>query len=79
MNQAVAHTFELNQKHPYLVLHPLFDAPEEKLRADGLSPIEMTRSVKLSLAALRGYLILMTLMLGYHFLCMVGTLGTHPK
>lgn len=67
------------QRHPNLVVHPLFDSPEQKLDTDRLPPMVMTRSVKLSLMALRGYLILMTLMLAYHFLDLAGILGHHPK
>jgi hypothetical protein len=57
------------------VIHPLFDQPEEKRRPDGLGPMAMTRSVKLSLFALRGYLIVMALMVGYRLLTFAGVCG----
>jgi len=50
------------------VVHPLDDVAEKKCDAQGLGPIRMTPAVKLSLRILRGYLVLMTLMLAYHVL-----------
>ena len=52
----------------FLVIHPLKDEPEQKCSTDGLGHIAMTPAVRVSLTVLRGYLILMTLMLGYHVL-----------
>lgn len=40
----------------YQVVHPLDDLPETKRSADGLGPIHMSRSVRISLIALRSYL-----------------------
>jgi hypothetical protein len=54
------------------VIHPLDDAPEEKCSSEGLGHIAMTPVVRISLRVLRGYLILMTLMLGYHVLDLAG-------
>ncbi len=54
------------------VIHPLDDAPEQKRSAEGLGPIAMTPGVRISLTILRGYLIVMTLMLGYHVLDLAG-------
>ncbi|HEY6333378.1 MAG TPA: hypothetical protein VI756_28905 [Blastocatellia bacterium] len=51
----------------YRVVHPLFDEPEQKRDVDGLGRIHMTRSVKLSLLALRAYLVVMALLVLYHF------------
>ena len=59
----------------YLVVHPLDDQPEEKIDISLLGPMPMTTSVKLSLMALRGYLILMVLLVGYHCLDLAGTFG----
>lgn len=56
----------------FRVIHPLKDVPEQKCSSDGLGPIAMTRAVRVSLTVLRGYLIAMTLMLGYHVLSMAG-------
>ena len=57
----------------YLVVHPLDDYPEEKLKSDHLAPLEMTTAVRLSLIALRAYLILMTVLCFYHVI----DLATH--
>lgn len=54
------------------VIHPLNDVPEQKCSSEGLGPIAMTPVVRISLRVLRGYLILMTLMLGYHVLDLAG-------
>jgi len=58
----------------FRVIHPLDDAPEEKCSTEGLGHIAMTPAVRVSLTVLRGYLILMTLMLGYHVLDLAGVL-----
>jgi hypothetical protein len=50
------------------IVHPLFDEPEAKLSAEGLGRIKMSRSVKVSLFALRAYLVLMFVLLAYHML-----------
>jgi hypothetical protein len=59
----------------YFVVHPLDDRPEEKIDTSMLGPMPMTTSVKLSLMALRGYLILMILLVGYHCLDLAGLFG----
>jgi len=56
----------------YQVIHPLFDEPEEKCSAEGLGKLEMSKSVRLSLFMLRGYLILMFVLLAYHMLDLAG-------
>ena len=56
----------------YCVIHPLDDAPEEKCSTEGLGQIAMTPTVCLSLKVLRGYLILMSIMLLYHVLDLAG-------
>ena len=58
----------------FTVVHPLDDAPEQKCSSEGLGHISMTPAVRVSLAILRGYLIAMTLMLGYHVLDLAGML-----
>jgi len=57
----------------YLVVHPLDDYPEEKLKSDHLAPLEMTPVVRLSLFALRAYLVLMIILCFYHVI----DLATH--
>ncbi|MGD0097302.1 MAG: hypothetical protein ABSB60_12465 [Terracidiphilus sp.] len=56
----------------FTVIYPLNDIPEQKRSGEGLGLIAMTPAVRISLRVLRGYLILMTLMLGYHVLDLAG-------
>jgi hypothetical protein len=58
----------------FSVIHPLDDLPERKCSSEGLGRIRMTRPVRISLGVLRAYLIVMTLMLGYHVLDLAGVL-----
>jgi hypothetical protein len=58
----------------FRVVHPLDDVDEQKCSSSGLGRIRMTRTVRISLSVLRGYLIAMTLMLGYHVLDLAGVL-----
>jgi hypothetical protein len=60
--------------HEFRVVHPLDDIAEQKCSSEGLGKIRMTRAVRVSLGVLRAYLILMTLMLGYHVLDLSGLL-----
>jgi hypothetical protein len=53
---------ELPENH-YLVVHPLDDQPEEKI--DTSAPL-ITPSATYPLMALRGYLVLMILLVIYH-------------
>jgi hypothetical protein len=59
----------------FRVIHPLDDEVEQKCSAEGLEPIAMTKAVRISLTVLRGYLILTTLILGYHVLDLAGILS----
>ena len=56
----------------FRVIHPLDDKAEQKCSSEGLGRISMTKTVRVSLGILRGYLIVMTLMLGYHVLDLAG-------
>ncbi len=58
----------------FRVIHPLDDEPEQKCSTEGLGHIAMTPAVRISLTVLRAYLIVMTLMLGYHVLDLAGIL-----
>jgi hypothetical protein len=58
----------------FRVVHPLDDIAEQKCSGSGLGRIRMTRAVRISLGVLRAYLIVMTLMLGYHVLDLAGVL-----
>ena len=61
----------------FVVVHPLDDLPEQKMETANLGAMPMTASVKLSLMALRGYLILMMLLLLYHVIDLAGVLERH--
>lgn len=68
---------KMKDERCFYVVHPLDDVPEEKCNAEELGPMPMTRSVKWSLLALRGYLILMGLLVAYHALDLAGIFGHH--
>jgi hypothetical protein len=61
--------------HSYRVVHPLYDEPEVKRSAEGLPQMAMTPAVKLSLLVLRGYLIVMGLLVLYRLLTLAGVFG----
>jgi hypothetical protein len=54
------------RKDRFVVIHPLDDLPEQKVDTESLGAMPMTLSVRLSLLSLRGYLILMFLLVVYH-------------
>jgi hypothetical protein len=61
----------------FLVVHPLDDVQETKIDTSELGTMPMTASVKLSLMTLRGYLVLMMLLVLYHVLDLAGVFGQH--
>jgi hypothetical protein len=61
----------------FVVVHPLDDIPEQKIDTSALGPMPMTMSVRLSLLALRGYLVLMMLLVFYHVMDLAGAFGHH--
>jgi len=61
----------------YAVVHPLDDLPEEKVDTETLGPMPMTVSVKISLLALRSYLVIMVLLVLYHVFELAGLFGHH--
>jgi len=67
---------EVPENH-FVVVHPLDDVPEQKVDTSALGPMPMTVSVKLSLMALRGYLVLMMLLVLYHVMDLAGAFGSH--
>lgn len=67
---------EIPQNH-FVVVHPLDDIPEEKVDTSTLGPMPLTASVKVSLMALRGYLLLMMLLVLYHVMDLAGVFGQH--
>jgi hypothetical protein len=52
----------------FLVVHPLDDQPEQKCSDENLGPIKMSRSVRISLFALRAYLVAMVGLVAYRLL-----------
>ncbi len=64
------------EQQSFSVIHPLDDVREQKCSSEGLGRIRMTRPVRISLAVLRGYLVAMTLMLGYYVLDLAAVLHT---
>ncbi len=67
---------EVPENH-YVVVHPLDDVEEQKVDTSALGPMTMTTSVKISLVALRGYLVLMVLLVFYHVMDLAGIFGRH--
>jgi hypothetical protein len=59
----------------YVVIHPLEDIQEQKVDTTHLGPMRMTPAVRISLLALRGYLVLMMLLVLYHALDLAGVFG----
>ena len=62
----------------FVVVHPLDDAPEEKVDIESLGPMPMTASVRISLLTLRAYLVLMMLLVLFHVLGLAGLFGRQP-
>ena len=58
----------------YAVVHPLDDEAEEKVDTDHLGPMKMTKTVRICLFALRGYLLLMFGLLGFRVLQLAGVI-----
>ncbi len=56
----------------FVVIHPLYDEPEQKHSGEGLGKMPMSTPVRVSLLLLRGYLIVMFVVLGYHMLDLAG-------
>jgi hypothetical protein len=61
-------------RRSFAVVHPLDDVPEEKVDTEHLGHMRMTRTVKICLFALRGYLLLMVGMLGFRVLQLAGVI-----
>ena len=67
------------QTEYFVVVHPLDDRPEKKNDVSGLGLMPMTLSVKLSLLALRGYLVLMMFLVLYHVMDLAGAIPHHRQ
>jgi hypothetical protein len=61
-----------DEREYFSVVHPLDDEPEEKVDTEHLGPMQMTKTVRVCLFALRGYLLLMFGLLGYRVLQLAG-------
>ena len=62
------------ERQVFSVVHPLDDQPEEKVNMEDLGPMRMTRTVRICLFALRGYLLLMFGLLGFRVLQLAGVI-----
>jgi hypothetical protein len=58
----------------FSVVHPLDDEPEEKVDTVHLGPMQMTKTVRVCLFALRGYLLVMFGLLGFRVLQLAGVI-----
>ncbi len=56
----------------YLVIHPLFDTPEQKVDTNTAKPLKMSKTVKWSLISLRVYLIIMIGLSFYRVMVLAG-------
>lgn len=69
-------TIELNnsreERRYFAVVHPLDDIAEEKVNTEDLGPMRMTKTVRVCLFALRGYLLVMLALLGFRVLQLAG-------
>jgi len=68
------HSVKYNNAASYVVVHPLFDVPEEKINTDAIGPLQMTIAVKWSLITLRFYLIVMIGLAFYRSMVLAGIL-----
>jgi hypothetical protein len=72
-------TTEFNELAPqekafFTVVHPLDDEPEDKVDTEHLGPMQITRTVRICLFTLRGYLLLMFGLLGFRVLQLAGVI-----
>ena len=56
----------------YLVVHPLDDVLEKKVDTEALGSMALTPTIRWSLYVLRGYLILMLILVLYHVFVLAG-------
>jgi hypothetical protein len=62
------------ERQLFSIVHPLDDEPEEKVDTEHLGPMQMTKTVRICLFALRGYLLLMFGLLGFRVLQLAGVI-----
>jgi len=70
---------QMADENRWVVIHPLDDAPEQKVDTSALGPMTMTTSVRISLLSLRVYLTLMLLLVFYRVFCQAGFFGLHAS
>jgi hypothetical protein len=58
----------------FSVVHSLDDEPEEKIDTEHLGPMRMTKTARVCLFALRGYLLVMFGLLGFRVLQLAGVI-----
>ena len=58
----------------FVVIHPLYDAPEAKCSAEHLGPLKLSLGSRVALTAVRFYLIAIMLMGAYRVVAMAGAL-----
>jgi hypothetical protein len=56
----------------FSIVHPLDDMPEQKMDTEHLGPMRMTKAERFSLFALRGYLVVMFVLLVFRVLQLAG-------
>ncbi|MGH7970953.1 MAG: hypothetical protein ACREIC_19710 [Limisphaerales bacterium] len=68
--------FDLTRREPpvFTVVHPLDDVPEQKVDTAHLGPMQITKTVRICLFTLRGYLLLMFGLLGFRVLQLAGVI-----
>jgi hypothetical protein len=62
------------ERPTYSVVHPLDDQHERKVDTEHLGPMRMTRTVRVCLYTLRGYLLLMLGLLAFRVLQLAGVI-----
>lgn len=67
-------TWEEQEAAGFTIVHPLDDRPEEKVDIEHLGPMPMSRTVRVCLMALRGYLLLVFGLLGFRVLQLAGVI-----
>lgn len=60
------------ENESYIVVHPLFDVPEEKIDTDSVKPLVMSKTVIWSLISLRAYLVIMVGLAFYRTFVLAG-------
>lgn len=61
----------------FVVVHPLFDVPEQKRDASRVGKMKMSMAVRVSLLGLRVYILAMGGLLCYHVLDLAGMISHH--